>query len=299
MSIKQLALIMTLASTFFLAGCDNNKQSATENKSVEPVKVSKLKVGVIAGADQEEAEVAKQLAKERFNLDVELVIFDDYVIPNRALNDGLIDVNVFQHKPYLDQQIKELGYKLAIVGNTFIFPIASYSKKLKPLTNTDEVAEGVKVISPRGETYLIPAKATIAIPNDPTNLGRALLLLQHNGMITVDPSKGLLPTVLDITSNPYNYKIVELQAPILPQSLDDAQIDLAIINNTFAAPANLIPSQNGIFVEDKESPYVNVIVAREENKNDENVKNFVKSYQSDAVVLKADEIFNGGAIKKW
>ena len=300
MSIKNLAVITTLVSTLFLTGCDNGKQSiVTDNKSTEPDTVNSLKVGVIAGADQEEAEVAQQQAKERYNLDVELVIFNDYVTPNRALNDGLIDVNVFQHKPYLDEQMKERGYKLAVVGNTFVFPIASYSKKLKPIASSDETTEGVKVTSPRGEIYLIPANATIAIPNDPTNLGRALLLLQHEGMLTVDKSKGLLPTVLDITSNPYNYKIVELEAPMLPRSLDDPQIDLAIINNTFAAPENLIPSKNGIFVEDKQSPYINVIVAREENKDDENVKNFVKSYQTEAVAKKADEIFKGGAIRGW
>ncbi|WP_294614969.1 methionine ABC transporter substrate-binding lipoprotein MetQ [uncultured Gilliamella sp.] len=300
MSIKNLAVITTLVSTLFLTGCDNGKQSiVTDNKSTESATVNSLKVGVIAGADQEEAEVAQQQAKERYNLDVELVIFNDYVTPNRALNDGLIDVNVFQHKPYLDEQMKERGYKLAVVGNTFVFPIASYSKKLKPIASSDETTEGVKVTSPRGEIYLIPANATIAIPNDPTNLGRALLLLQHEGMLTVDKSKGLLPTVLDITSNPYNYKIVELEAPMLPRSLDDPQIDLAIINNTFAAPENLIPSKNGIFVEDKQSPYINVIVAREENKDDENVKNFVKSYQTEAVAKKADEIFKGGAIRGW
>ena len=300
MSIKNLAVITTLVSTLFLTGCDNGKQSiVTDNKSTEPATVNSLKVGVIAGADQEEAEVAQQQAKERYNLDVELVIFNDYVTPNRALNDGLIDVNVFQHKPYLDEQMKERGYKLAVVGNTFVFPIASYSKKLKPIASSDETTEGVKVTSPRGEIYLIPANATIAIPNDPTNLGRALLLLQHEGMLTVDKSKGLLPTVLDITSNPYNYKIVELEAPILPRSLYDPQSDCAIINNTFAAPENLIPSKNGIFVEDKQSPYINVIVAREENKDDENVKNFVKSYQTEAVAKKADEIFKGGAIRGW
>ena len=299
MSIKKLALITTLVSAFFLTGCDNKQTTATDNKPAEPAKVSPLKVGVIAGADQEEAEIAQQQAKERFNLDVELVIFNDYVTPNRALNDGLIDVNVFQHKPYLDEQMKGQGYKLAVVGNTFVFPIASYSKKLKPIAADEQVGEGVKVTSPRGEIFFIPANSTIAIPNDPTNLGRALLLLQHEGMLTVDKAKGLLPTVLDITSNPYNYKIVELEAPMLPRSLDDSQVDLAIINNTFAAPANLIPSKNGIFVEDKESPYVNVIVSREENKDDERVKNFVKAYQSDAVAKKADEIFKGGAIRGW
>jgi D-methionine transport system substrate-binding protein len=118
-------------------------------------------------------------------------------------------------------------------------------------------------------------------------------------MITVDKSKGLLPTVVDITNNPYNYKIVELEAPMLPRSLDDAQVDLAIINNAFAGQANLTPSKDGIFVEDKESPYVNIIVSRETDKHNENVKNFVKAYQTETVAQKANQIFNGGAIRGW
>ncbi len=300
MTFKKLALITTLLSTFFLTGCDDSKKNeVTENKPDETTQVSSIKVGVISGPEQDVAEVVKQQAKNLYNLDVELVIFNDYVTPNQALNDGLIDANAFQHKPYLDQQMTERGYKLAVVGNSFVYPIASYSHKLKPIDITAETSEGVKVTSPRGETYFIPANSTIAIPNDPTNLGRALLLLQHEGMITVDKSKGLLPTVLDITSNPYNYKIVELEAPMLPRSLDDTQIDLAIINNAFAGQANLTPSKDGIFVEDKESPYVNIIVARENNKDSEDIQNFVKSYQTEAVAQKADEIFNGGAVRGW
>lgn len=300
MTFKKLALITTLLSTFFLTGCDDSKKNeVTENKPEETTQVSSIKVGVISGPEQDVAEVVKQQAKNLYNLDVELVIFNDYVTPNQALNDGLIDANAFQHKPYLDQQMTERGYKLAVVGNSFVYPIASYSHKLKPIDITAETSEGVKVTSPRGETYFIPANSTIAIPNDPTNLGRALLLLQHEGMITVDKSKGLLPTALDITSNPYNYKIVELEAPMLPRSLDDTQIDLAIINNAFAGQANLTPSKDGIFVEDKESPYVNIIVARENNKDSEDIQNFVKSYQTEAVAQKADEIFNGGAVRGW
>ncbi len=300
MTFKKLALITTLLSTFFLTGCDNSKKNeVTENKPEETTQVNSIKVGVISGPEQDVAEVVKQQAKNLYNLDVELVIFNDYVTPNQALNDGLIDANAFQHKPYLDQQMTERGYKLAVVGNSFVYPIASYSHKLKPIDITAETSEGVKVTSPRDETYFIPANSTIAIPNDPTNLGRALLLLQHEGMITVDKSKGLLPTVLDITSNPYNYKIVELEAPMLPRSLDDTQIDLAIINNAFAGQANLTPSKDGIFVEDKESPYVNIIVARENNKDSEDIQNFVKSYQTEAVAQKADEIFKGGAVRGW
>ncbi|MCE1695218.1 MetQ/NlpA family ABC transporter substrate-binding protein, partial [Enterobacter hormaechei] len=122
--------------------------------------------GVIAGPELKVAEVAKQVAKDKYGLDVELTTFNDYVLPNESLSKGDIDVNVFQHKPFLDQQVKERNYKLAIVGNSFIFPMAAYSKKIKSL---DELQEG----------------SQIAIPNDPTNQGRALLLLQKQGLITL------------------------------------------------------------------------------------------------------------------
>lgn len=295
MTFKKLALITTLASAFFLTACDNKQSTAPAENTSNTV----LKVGVITGPEQEIAEVAQQQAKKLYNLDVELVMFNDYVTPNQALNDGLIDVNAFQHKPYLDQQIAERNYNLVIVGNSFVYPIAAYSHKLKPLANTTENNDGVVVTSPRGESYLIAPNSTVAIPNDPTNLGRALLLLQKQGLITVDPAKGLLPTVVDITANPYNLNILEIEAPMLPRSLDDAQVDFAIINNAFAGQVNLTPSKDGIFVEDKDSPYVNIIVARDNNKDDPNVINFVKAYQTEEVATKANEVFKDGAIKGW
>ena len=218
--------------------------------------------------------------KDKYGLDVELVTFNDYVLPNEALSKGDIDVNAFQHKPYLDQQIKDRGYKLVPVGNSFVYPIAGYSKKIKSL---DELQNG----------------AQVAIPNDPTNLGRSLLLLQKVGLIKLKDGVGLLPTSLDIVENPKNLKIVELEAPQLPRSLDDQQIALAVINTTYASQIGLTPAKDGIFVEDKDSPYVNLIVSREDNKDAENVKKFVQAYQSDEVAEAANKIFNGGAVKGW
>lgn len=169
---------------------------------------------------------------------------------------------------------------LVAVGNTFVYPIAGYSKKIKSL---DELQPG----------------SQIAVPNDPTNLGRSLLLLQQVGLIKLKDGVGLLPTSLDIVENPKNLKIVELEAPQLPRSLDDAQIALAVINTTYASQIGLTPAKDGIFVEGKESPYVNLIVAREDNKDAENVKKFVQAYQSDEVYEAANKIFNGGAVKGW
>lgn len=266
-SLKALLTLAVSASALVLAGCG---EKAVDN--------NKIKVGVIAGAEAQVAEVAAKIAKEKYNLDVELVTFTDYVTPNAALDDGSIDINAFQHKPYLDQQIADRGYKLAIAGNTFVYPIAGYSKQVK---SVDEIQDGSR----------------IAVPNDPTNLGRSLLLLEQQGLITLRDGAGLLATVRDVVANPKNIAIVELDAAQLPRSLDD--VTLSIINTTYASSINLTPEKDGVFVEDKESPYVNIIVSRAENLNAENVTNFVKAYQTEEVYQAASKIFDGGAVKGW
>ncbi|WP_217543840.1 MetQ/NlpA family lipoprotein [Vibrio metschnikovii] len=267
MKFSLKGLLAIAAAAIVLTGCGE-----------KAVDMNKIKVGVIAGAEEQVAEVAARVAKERYNLEVQLVTFSDYVTPNAALNDGSIDANAFQHKPYLDRQIADRGYKLAIVGNTFVYPIAGYSKQI---TTLDELATGSRV----------------AVPNDPTNLGRSLLLLQQQGLITLRDDIGLLATVRDITDNPKNLRIMELDAAQLPRALDD--VALAIINTTYASSINLTPEKDGIFVEDKESPYVNLLVARQDNVNAENVQNFLKAYQTDEVYKAASEIFRGGAVKGW
>ncbi|WP_304163884.1 MetQ/NlpA family lipoprotein [Lonsdalea britannica] len=267
--LKSIAAVGALVGALALAGCGQEEKDPNH-----------IKVGVIVGAEQQVAEVAQKVAKEKYGLDVELVTFNDYVLPNEALSKGDIDLNAFQHKPYLDQQIKDRGYKLVSVGNTFVYPIAGYSKKIKSL---NELQDG----------------AQVAIPNDPTNLGRSLLLLQKVGLIKLKDNVGLLPTSLDIVENPKHVKLVELEAPQLPRSLDDDQIALAVINTTYASQINLTPSKDGLFVEDKDSPYVNLLVAREDNKDAENVKKFVSAYQSDEVNQAALKTFNGGAVKGW
>ena len=266
---KTFAAVGALIGSLALVGCGQDEKDPNH-----------IKVGVIVGAEQQVAEVAQKVAKDKYGLDVELVTFNDYVLPNEALSKGDIDANAFQHKPYLDQQLKDRGYKLVAVGNTFVYPIAGYSKKIKSL---DELQDGSQV----------------AVPNDPTNLGRSLLLLQKVGLIKLKDGVGLLPTVLDVVENPKNLKIVELEAPQLPRSLDDAQIALAVINTTYASQIGLTPAKDGIFVEDKESPYVNLIVTREDNTDAENVKKFGQAYQSDEVYEAANKVFNGGAVKGW
>ncbi|KAB7695971.1 MetQ/NlpA family lipoprotein [Plesiomonas shigelloides] len=267
LKFKTLALVSALAGSLLLTACG---QKETDS--------NKIKVGVISGAEEQVAEVAKKVAKQQYGLDVELVSFSDYITPNAALADGSLDVNAFQHKPYLDQQITDRGYKLAVVGNSFVYPIAGYSKKIK---NVSELADG----------------ASVALPNDPTNLGRSLLLLQAQGLIKLKDGSGLNATLLDVVDNPKKLKLVELEAPQLPRSLDD--VDLAIINTTYASQIGLTPPKDGLFVEDKASPYVNLIVAREDNKDAENVQKFVKAFQTEEVYQAANEVFKGGVVKGW
>lgn len=238
-----------------------------------------IKVGVQIGPEYIVAQEAQRIAKEKYGLDVELVEFNDYIMPNTALDQGDIDANAFQHKPFLDDQIKQRGYKFAVVGNTFVYPLAGYSKKIKSLV---ELKYG----------------GTVVIPNDATNGGRALLLLQKEGLIKLKDDVGYSPRVIDIIENPKKLNIVELEAPQLPRVLDDNDVTIAIINNTFAAQANLTLS-DGLFAEDKDSPYVNVIVSREDNKDTEKVKKFVQAFQSEEVVKVAEKEFKGGAVKGW
>ena len=267
--MKKIKILGLIAAGLLFASCNSGKDNPNS-----------IIVGITSGPEQEIAETAKKVAKEKYNLDVELVAFNDYVVPNEALNNGDIDANAFQHVPYLNEQSKQRGYKLAIVGNTFVYPIVAYSKKIKSIS---ELKNG----------------STVVIPNDPTNGGRSLLLLQKNGLLKLKDGIGLLPKVTDITDNPKQLKIIEIEAPQLPRVLDDKEVVLAIINNNFAAQAGLDAEKQGILKEDKNSPYVNVIVSREDNKNSEKVKKFVKAYESDEVVKKAEEIFKGGAVKGW
>jgi len=264
---RKIALVV-LAGVL-LAGCD---QQANNSKHI--------KVGVINGAEQDVAEVAKKVAKEKYGLEVELVGFSGSLLPNDATNQGELDANVFQHRPFLEQDNQAHNYHLVAVGNTFVFPMAGYSKKIKQL---DQLADG----------------STVAIPNDPTNLGRALLLLQKEKLITLKEGKGLLPTSLDIIENPHNLKIMELEGAQLPRVLDDPKVDVAIISTTYIQQTGLSPVKDSIFIEDKNSPYVNILVAREDNKDAENVKEFLASYQSPEVAKAAEIIFNGGAVPGW
>ena len=236
-------------------------QDSQEPQDPEAPAEDKIRVGTTSGADVEILEKAKEVAAQH-GLTVEIIEFSDYVRPNLALADKEVDLNSFQHIPYLETFCKERNLNLVSIGTTYVSPIGFFSKKI---TSLDELQEG----------------DSLAVPNDPTNGGRALLLLQKAGFIKVDPKAGLTATPHDITENVLGLNIIEVDAAQTPRSLED--VAAAAINNTFAIPAGLIPANDAIFLEDAESPYVNVIVARAADKDNPLYQKFVQAYQSQEV----------------
>lgn len=275
MKLTKLFGIAALASSIALVGCGQDKAADAAPAAGE---AQTIKVGVMSGPEHVVAEVAAKVAKEKYNLNVEFQEFNDYALPNTAVSKGDLDANAFQHKPYLDKDSAEKGLSnLEIVGNTFVYPIAGYSKKIKSL---DELQDG----------------AVIAVPNDPSNLARALILLEKQGLIKLKDNTNLFSTSLDIVENPKNVTIKEVDTAVAARALDD--VDLAVVNNNYAGQVGLTASDS-VFVEDKDSPYVNIIVARTDNKDSEAVQNFVKAYQSDEVEAEAKNQFKDGVVKGW
>jgi D-methionine transport system substrate-binding protein len=220
-----------------------------------------IKLGVENGPHAELAEMVKKiLAKD--GIEVKVFELADYARQNPALADGDLDANSFQHQPYLDEQVKERRYDLVSVGKTVVFPMGVYSRKVKSL---DALPEG----------------ARIAIPNDPTNGGRALLLLQAKGVLKVKPGTGLTPTPLDVAENPKKLKLVEVDAAQLPNVLPD--VAAAIINTNYAIQGKLDPAKDAIAREAADSPYVNVIVVRKADADKPWVKKLVAAYHSPEV----------------
>ncbi len=277
MNFKKLLSVSVLASVFALAACKDDNKSASNAPAAKPAEV--IKVGVMSGPEHQVAEIAAKIAKEKYNLDVQFVEFNDYALPNPAVSKGDLDINAMQHKPYLDADIEKNNItNLVIVGNTFVYPLAGYSKTIK---HVDELKEGAK----------------IAVPNDPSNGARALILLEKQGLIKLNDNTNLNATVLDIVENPKNFNITPVDTAVAARALDD--VDLAVVNNTYAGQVGLNTTEHGVFVEDKESPYVNIIVAREDNKDSEKVQNFVKAYQTEEVYQEAVKFFKDGVVKGW
>ncbi|CAM3516128.1 MetQ/NlpA family ABC transporter substrate-binding protein [Paracoccus nototheniae] len=236
-----------------------------------------ITVGVSPG---EHGEIMEEVAKVAapLGLNIEVIEFSDYVVPNQALADGDLDANSFQHRPYLENQMADRGFGLVEVGTTITTPMGIYSDSL---TSMDDLPEG----------------AQVAIPNDPTNGGRALLILQDLGIITLTEGTGLVPSPLDVAENPKGLRFLELDAAQLPRTLADA--DIAIINTNYALASGLSPKDDAIAMEKADSPYVNILVVQEGREAEPWVQTLVEAYHSPEVKAFIDEKYEGAVLTSW
>ena len=266
-------IALSLAAIAFagvISGCGGDKKPAASSAAVK----NEISVGITPGYSEQVMEyAAKEAAKQ--GLTVNIKTFSDYVTPDQALAAGDIDLNSFQHGPFLQAFNEKNGTHLVSIGNTYLAPLRVYSNKI---TSIKDVPDGAKV----------------SIPNDPSNGGRALLLLDHNGLLKLKP--GTDPTkrgTILVCENPKKLEIIELEAAQLPRSLDD--VTISVINAGYAKSANL-DSKKALATEDNTSPYVNIIAAREQDKDNPTYQKFVKIFQSDNVRKYINDNFSDGLV---
>ncbi|MBM7868199.1 MetQ/NlpA family lipoprotein [Heliobacterium gestii] len=269
-------LLVLSVAALGAVGCSAKDTTAGNGgqQAAQTTQTKTIRFGVSPVPHAEIAKIAKDLlAKD--GIELKIVEFNDYVQPNLALADGELDANFFQHKPYLDTFAAEHKLDLKSVAGVDVAPMGVYSQKVKSLADLKE-------------------KAKVAIPNDPTNGGRALLLLQSAGLIKLDPNAGVKATTKDIKENPKGLKITELEAAMLPKVLDDA--DIAVINTNFALGAGLNPLKDALTMEGKDSPYVNIVVVKNGNENNEAIQKLVKALTSAEVKKFIDEKYKGAVV---
>jgi len=245
--MKKLLACLLAVSALALAGCGS--------------KSGELKVGATAIPHAEILNFVKPML-EKDGVKMTVIEFSDYVKPNMALNDKELDANYFQHKPYLDSFATERKLDLVSVGNVHVEPMGIYSKKVSKI---GKLSYGAKV----------------AIPNDPSNGGRALCLMQKAGLIKLRAGVGIKAVVGDIVSNPKRLKIVEIEAALLPRSLGD--VGAAVINANFAMEAKLNPVSDSLFTEGGESPYANLVAVRKGDEKRPEIVKLMKVLQSQDV----------------
>jgi D-methionine transport system substrate-binding protein len=256
--IKSMILVGVLAA--FLTGCGSKEQE--------------LKISATSVPHAEVLEFIKDdLKAEGINLNI--IVSDEYTLHNRMLSEKEIDANYFQHFPYLEAQVNDFGYDIESIAKVHIEPLGLYSKTI---TSLDELADG----------------ATIAVPNDESNEARALALLHNNGIIQVDDVTSSNLTILNIVENPKNLNFYEIDAAMLARTLED--VDAAVINTNFALQANLSPLEDAIIMEDADSPFVNIVAARSEDVNREDLKKLVEILMSDKVRTFFEETYGGSIV---
>jgi len=217
--------------------------------------------------------VKPTLAKE--GVDLKIKVFTDYVQPNVQVAEKRMDANFFQHQPYLDEFNKGKGTDLVSVAKVHVEPFGAYSDKIKNLND-------------------LPDGANVALPNDATNEGRALLLLAKAGLITLKDPTNILATPKDVLQNPKNLKFRELEAATLPRVL--TQVDLALINTNYALGAKLDPTKDALIIEGAESPYANILVTTQANKDSDAIKKLVAALNSPEVKAFITEKYKGAVV---
>ena len=266
--VSFLACSIALSLAVGLTGCGAQKQG--------PVKEGSIVVGASPSPHAQILEaVSEQLAQKGYQLEIKE--FTDYIMPNTALEDGELDANFFQHQPYLTDFNEKNGTKLVSAAAIHFEPLGIYGGKTADLAD-------------------LPEGAQIAVPNDTTNEARALWLLQAQGIIEVDEQAGLEATKQDITSNPKNVEIVEMEAAQLPRALAD--VDFAVINGNYAVAAEI--ADQVLVTEDKDSEaakqYANIVAVREGDENREDIKALVEALQADEVKAYIEETFGSTVI---
>ncbi|MCI6222852.1 MAG: MetQ/NlpA family ABC transporter substrate-binding protein [Succiniclasticum sp.] len=259
-------LLSALAVLLLVAGCGGNDKKAASGSG------KALKIGATAGAHAEVVHAVAAEAKKQ-GLNVEVVEFTDYITPDKALAEGNLDLNAYQHVPFLNNFNKQHGTKLVPIGNTILIRQGLISDKIHDLKD-------------------VPTGATVAIPNDPTNGGRALLLLQQAGLLRLKDGVGYKATPKDVTDNPKQLKFKELEAAQLPRSLAD--VDLAAITMNYILSSGIDPKKQGLFWEKKDEPLaVMVLAAREEDKDKPEFKKIVEIYKSETIKKFIEDKFHG------
>lgn len=266
--------LLLIVSALFIFGALTACGKDEEGKELSE---EKLVVGVTGGPHEQIFEIVKELAAEE-GLEIELKVFSDYVIPNTALAEGEIDLNSYQHKPFMDKFNDDHNTDLVAVFPTVLSAIGVYSNDLTDINDT-------------------PQDAKIGIPNDPTNGARALILFEEAGIIELDEDNRETATPVDIVTNDRNVEFIELDAAQIPLMLDE--VDLAVINGNFATSNGLDPTTDSIFTEDVDSPYVNYLVSRAENKSDTAIEIVKNAYFSDEVKEFVLEEFKGAYQPSW
>lgn len=271
---KYLSLALSLVLCLSLAACgDSNEESdaPAEDNSSENTTLT------VAASPVPHADILAQctdvLAEQGITLEVHE--YSDYVIPNTAVDEGEEDLNFFQHGPYLEEFNSSRGTKLVSVAGIHIEPMGVYAGKTASLEE-------------------LPNGASVAVPNDATNEGRSLLLLEKLGLIKLSEDAGLAATPKDIVENPKELTFTEIEAATVPSVLNE--VDIAIINSNYALGAGLNPVEDSLAIEDSDSPYVNVLVAKEGNENNPAVQALVKALQSDAIRDYINETYNGAVV---